>query len=106
MAQAFEAAGGTILQHTKVSDCQRQQDVHYLDTSSGTIRAGNIIYATHIPPGVNVLHFRCAPYRSYVLGAQLADEGYPSDLAYDMQEPYHYFQIGRASCRERVCQYA
>src|SRR5690606_39268467 len=71
IAQAFEAAGGTILQHTKVSDSQRQQDVHHLETSGGAIRASKVVYATHIPPGVNVLHFRCAPYRSYVLGAQL-----------------------------------
>lgn len=91
IAQAFEAAGGTILQHTKVSGSQRQ-DVHHLETSGGAIRASHVVYATHIPPGVNVLHFRCAPYRSYVLGAQLADEAYPSALAYDMQEPYHYFR--------------
>ncbi len=92
LAHAFEAAGGEIWQHTRVSDCQRQQDVHHLETSSGTIQASNIVYATHIPPGVNVLHFRCAPYRSYVLAAQLADEAYPSGLAYDMYQPYHYFR--------------
>src|SRR5690606_4271355 len=83
LAQAFEAAGGVIWQHTRVSDCKRQHDVHHLETSSGIIRANTIIYATHIPPGVNVLHFRCAPYRSYVLGIQLADEAYPDGLAYD-----------------------
>lgn len=92
LAQAFEAAGGAIWQHTRVLANKRQQDVHHLETSSGIARASTIIYATHIPPGVNVLHFRCAPYRSYVLGIQLADEAYPDDLAYDMQEPYHYFR--------------
>lgn len=92
VARAFEAAGGTILQHTRMSACKRQKDVCHLETSSGVIRASNVVYATHIPPGVNVLHFRCAPYRSYVLGAQLADERYPNDLAYDMQDPYHYFR--------------
>ncbi|MGV3762234.1 FAD-dependent oxidoreductase [Parapedobacter sp.] len=92
IAQAFKAAGGTVVQHTQVSGCQRHQDAHHLETPLGSIRANNIVYATHIPPGVNVLHFRCAPYRSYVLGAQLADEAYPGSLAYDMQEPYHYFR--------------
>ena len=92
LAQAFEAAGGTIMQHTQVSDSKRHREVYHLETSSGTIQAANLIYATHIPPGVNVLHFRCAPYRSYVLGVQLADEAYPAALAYDMQEPYHYFR--------------
>src|SRR5690606_10194315 len=92
IAHAFEIAGGTIMQHTAVLDCRQQRDVHHLETSSGIIKASHIIYATHIPPGVNVLHFRCAPYRCYVLGVQLADEAYPGALAYDMEEPYHYFR--------------
>ena len=92
LADAFMAAGGVILQHTPVSDSQRRQDLHHVETAAGTLQAHHLIYATHIPPGVNVLHFRCAPYRSYVLGAQLADEQYPTDLAYDMEEPYHYFR--------------
>lgn len=92
LAQAFTAAGGIILQHTPVSDSKRQQGVHEVETVGGTIRGHQLVYATHIPPGVNVLHFRCAPYRSYVLGAQLATDLYPNNLAYDMQEPYHYFR--------------
>jgi nitrite reductase/ring-hydroxylating ferredoxin subunit len=61
-------------------------------TSLGTIVARNAIYATHIPPGVNLLHFRCAPYRSYVLGIKLKDDEYPNALGYDMNEPYHYYR--------------
>lgn len=92
LARAFDAAGGTILQGVRVMDSKRQQDIHHLETPFGIIRASHLVYATHIPLGVNVLHFRCAPYRSYVLGVRLADEGYPNGLAYDMQEPYHYFR--------------
>src|SRR5690606_10935727 len=82
LAHAFEAAGGTIMQHTQLSDSNRHREVYHLESSSGTIQATNLIYATHIPPGVNVLHFRCSPYRSYVFGVQLADEAYPGALAY------------------------
>src|SRR5690606_32000544 len=93
LAQAFEEAGGMVMQHTNVSDAKRQGEVHHLETSSGIIQARHVLYATHIPPGVNILHFRCAPYRSYVLAAQLADTAaYPDDLAYDMEDPYHYFR--------------
>ncbi len=92
IAQAFAAAGGIILQYTRVSDSEREEGVHRVETEAGILRARHLVYATHIPPGVNVLHFRCAPYRSYVLGVQLATDLYPNNLAYDMQEPYHYFR--------------
>ncbi len=51
-----------------------------------------MIYATHIPPGVNLLHFRCAPYRSYAMAIKLKDKNYPDGLAYDMYDPYHYYR--------------
>lgn len=92
LAHAFTAAGGVILERTRVLNSKLRDQIHYVDTAGETIRARQLIYATHIPPGVNVLHFRCAPYRSYVLGARLAEDQYPDDLAYDMQEPYHYFR--------------
>lgn len=92
LARAFTEAGGIILQQTRVLDNTWQQDSHEIETDAGMIRAKHLIYATHIPPGKNILHLRCAPYRSYVLAAQLLGGQYPLDLAYDMQEPYHYFR--------------
>jgi len=35
---------------------------------------------------------RCAPYRSYVAAFRLKSGTYPDALAYDMQDPYHYFR--------------
>ena len=64
-----------------------------VNTSKGAVQARNVIYATHIPPGVNLLHFRCAPYRSYVIAAKLKNKAdYPDALIYDMEDPYHYFR--------------
>ncbi len=92
LAHEFTAAGGVIRQHTPVLDSEWRKGIHQVETARGTIRAHRLVYATHIPPGVNRLHLQCAPYRSYVLAAQVADEQYPNRLAYDMQEPYHYFR--------------
>jgi Rieske Fe-S protein len=61
-------------------------------TDRGDIHASWLIYATHIPPGVNLLHLRCAPYRSYAMAVKLNDESYPAGLAYDMYDPYHYYR--------------
>lgn len=92
LAKAFEAAGGVILQHCIVGN-RTHTNAHFdLETSLGALSAHKVVYATHIPPGINILHFRCAPYRSYVLACTLADEAYPEGLIYDLKEPYHYFR--------------
>ncbi|HEY0058728.1 MAG TPA: FAD-dependent oxidoreductase [Flavisolibacter sp.] len=92
LAKAFEAAGGIILQNclvTKVSG----GTVLDVETSLGPVQAGHLVYATHIPPGVNIMHFRNAPYRSYAMAVTLTNENeYPEGLAYDMYDPYHYYR--------------
>src|SRR5918993_40986 len=91
MLTAYTAAGGTLVEHCRVTDI-KGGDILEIQTSLGLVKARNSIYATHIPPGVNVLHFRNAPYRSYALGIKLKDDEYPMALGYDMNEPYHYYR--------------
>ena len=91
LAEAFASLGGDIVEYNKVQKTEKSGDFHTLICDRGKLTASKIVYATHIPPGINILHLRCAPYRSYVLGVQLEGD-YPGDLAYDMKEPYHYFR--------------
>ena len=92
LAKEFENNGGVIKENCRVTTVE-ENEVLEITTSCGTVKAKNLIYATHIPPGVNLLHFRCAPYRSYVIAAKLKNEAdYPTALAYDMADPYHYFR--------------
>ncbi|RYY52481.1 MAG: FAD-dependent oxidoreductase [Chitinophagaceae bacterium] len=92
LAGAFIGLGGKILEDSFVSN-HDEMDGH-IDVHIGSVklRGRDLVHATHIPPGITSFSFRCAPYRSYVLGIELQDDGYPSGLAYDMQEPYHYFR--------------
>jgi glycine/D-amino acid oxidase-like deaminating enzyme/nitrite reductase/ring-hydroxylating ferredoxin subunit len=91
LAKAFEQNGGVILQHCLVSDLS--EDVYVTaETSLGTIKASLAIYATHIPPGINIFSFRCAPYRSYAMAFTLKSGNYPDGLAYDCQDPYNYYR--------------
>lgn len=90
LAKAFEKAGGVIIQNCTVLSIKEDEMIEAA-TSRYPIKAKNIIYATHIPPGVNLLHFRCAPYRSYVVAATLSSGYYP-DLGYDLNDPYHYYR--------------
>jgi Rieske Fe-S protein len=69
-----------------------QKDPLEVETSRGLLKCTKLVYATHIPPGVNLLHLRCAPYRSYAMGIELEDDQYPKSMTYDMTDPYHYYR--------------
>lgn len=93
LQKEFVAAGGIVLENTQIREVDSTDTYHVAIADNVEIKAQTVIYATHIPPGgINVLHFRNAPYRSYVIAATLKDGAYPRDLLYDMQDPYHYFR--------------
>jgi glycine/D-amino acid oxidase-like deaminating enzyme/nitrite reductase/ring-hydroxylating ferredoxin subunit len=92
MAEVFVNAGGVILENTFIRKTEYKDGIHTAESDVLSIKALNLVYATHLPPGINLLDFRCAPYRSYVLAIKLKNEDYPDALVYDMQEPYHYFR--------------
>jgi glycine/D-amino acid oxidase-like deaminating enzyme/nitrite reductase/ring-hydroxylating ferredoxin subunit len=93
LTEAFQEKGGTILEQSRVDRIETSGDGLEVFAGSQKYSTNYAVYATHIPPGINLLHFRCAPYRTYVLGMELEDESlYPEGLAYDLQDPYHYFR--------------
>lgn len=91
LAEEFEKAGGVILQQCRLISADEGENVE-IETSKGKIKGRFLVYATHIPPGINLLHFRCVPQRSYAMAVKLAGDNYPDDLLYDMYDPYHYYR--------------
>jgi glycine/D-amino acid oxidase-like deaminating enzyme/nitrite reductase/ring-hydroxylating ferredoxin subunit len=92
LAKAFEEAGGVLLENCGVEDVAEKEGGVVVQTSCGVVEASYLIYATHIPPGINLLHFRCAPYRSYAMAVKFTGDVYPEGLSYDMYDPYHYYR--------------
>ena len=93
LVEEFIKLGGCIAEQSFVRELKTNDNIHTAYTSDKIFRAHHLVYATHVPPGVNKFSFRCAPYLSYVLGIKLKENSkYPKNLAYDMQEPYHYFR--------------
>jgi glycine/D-amino acid oxidase-like deaminating enzyme/nitrite reductase/ring-hydroxylating ferredoxin subunit len=92
LAAAFEESGGVILEQCRVLQSEDKDGVLHIETSAGEFQAGKLVYATHIPMGINLLHLRCPAYRSYAMAVKLEDEAYPEELAYDMYDPYHYYR--------------
>ncbi|QRR00097.1 FAD-dependent oxidoreductase [Dyadobacter sandarakinus] len=93
LQKEFLSLGGRVIENTLIDSVEK--DGEYLIAKSGEreIKTKAVVYATHIPPGgINVLHMRNAPYRSYVIAATLKEDVYPEGLIYDSQDPYHYFR--------------
>lgn len=92
LAEAFEAEGGVIVQDCRVTASDVLETYVEVNTTKGMFRATDLVYATHIPPGINLLHLRCVPYRSYAMAVTLEGNDYPQGLSYDMYDPYHYYR--------------
>lgn len=92
LASEFQRLGGKIISGAMVETTTFTDGVHQATAGNLIIHAKSLVWATHIPPGINLLSLRNAPYRSYVLAITLQDGNYPDCLSYDMKEPYHYFR--------------
>ena len=93
LVRQFEEAGGVVLENCRVTAVKEDSPLK-ITTTKGHFSSRDFIYATHIPPGVNLLHFRCAPYRSYAIAARLQDpKEFADALVYDMYDPYHYYRM-------------
>jgi Rieske Fe-S protein len=92
LIKAFRNAGGVLIENSRVVNMDNTEPIN-VTAESGEYKCEHFIYATHIPPGVNLLHFRCAPYRSYAISCKLENESdYPDSLVYDLYDPYHYYR--------------
>lgn len=56
IAKAFEEAGGTFIDGCRVT-AVKEDEILIITTERGTIEVKNLVYATHVPPGVNGVHF-------------------------------------------------
>ena len=100
LAIAFEELGGTILQEHRVIRVENEASYVQVETDAGTFRGKSVVYATHIPPGINLLHLRCVPYRSYAMAVILEDDQYPDGLSYDLYDPYRYYRTQEVDGRK------
>ncbi len=92
LAKEFIALGGSILENVRVTGVTQEAQTVTVETSQKSYMCQHLIYATHVPPGINLIHLRYTPLRSYAIAVRLKDANYPEHLAYDMYDPYHYYR--------------
>ncbi len=90
LASAFHGDGCAIYGDTAVRDFEGGSTA-CVRADVGTVRARNIILATHTPLGRSVLHAALSPTRSYVAAFE-AEEPLHDALFWDTAEPYHYIR--------------
>ncbi|MCL6261041.1 FAD-dependent oxidoreductase [Aquiflexum sp. TKW24L] len=92
LCEIYLNSGGVIVENCVCESHDEKDSLIILTTSKGPVQARNVVYATHIPPGINRLHFMNAPYRSYAMAFTLNHDQYPNELGYDLEDPYHYYR--------------
>ena len=92
LADSFLNSGGTLVENCLCESHSEEKDFIVLKNSKGTIKTKKLVYATHIPPGINIMNFTNAPYRSYAIAFTLYNNQYPEELGYDLIDPYHYYR--------------
>jgi nitrite reductase/ring-hydroxylating ferredoxin subunit len=96
MAAYLLANGCKIYEGSLVNHVEEKDDYFWVRTASATVKAKNLVMATHIPIFFNVLQTMNAPYRSYMLAVKLKSGSYPHGLFWDTAEPYHYLRTYEA----------
>jgi glycine/D-amino acid oxidase-like deaminating enzyme len=83
LASEFVKLGGVIVENTFVEKTSLEDNLHLAEFGEQSVKATNLVWATHVPPGITPFTFRCAAYRSYVLGVKLKNDAYPIGLCYE-----------------------
>jgi glycine/D-amino acid oxidase-like deaminating enzyme/nitrite reductase/ring-hydroxylating ferredoxin subunit len=93
LARAVERLGGAVYELTHVTGIDGGERCT-VTTERGTVTAGAVIIATHMPINDLYLFAKARPYRSYVLGVRIEGAA-PVGLFWDTVDPYHYTRAAR-----------
>ncbi|MDS0261304.1 FAD-dependent oxidoreductase [Haloarcula sp. S1CR25-12] len=87
LARGVADGDGHVFEETTVDDVEDGSPCQ-VSTDRGTVRADDVVVASHFPVEDDALYFaRMRPKRSYVLAVELATDP-PEGLYYDPNEPY------------------
>lgn len=64
-----------------------------IEANGFAVTAKHVIFATHAPIHNRLFSVKVAAYQSYVVGARVPKGQFPHALAWDTEEPYHYWRV-------------
>jgi glycine/D-amino acid oxidase-like deaminating enzyme/nitrite reductase/ring-hydroxylating ferredoxin subunit len=96
LARAFVARGGRIFGATRVTRVQGGSPVVATTAAGCAVTANQAIVATNSPiHDYPLIHLKQSPYRTYVVGAEIARDAVPRALYWDTADPFHYVRLCR-----------
>jgi glycine/D-amino acid oxidase-like deaminating enzyme/nitrite reductase/ring-hydroxylating ferredoxin subunit len=94
LLDAFVRHGGQCYSGAHVMDVQDGVPCTVQTDRGHTIRARQVVVATNSPINDRfAMHTKQAPYRTYVIGAQIQRNAVPLGLYWDTLDPYHYVRL-------------
>ncbi|WP_207432075.1 FAD-dependent oxidoreductase [Sabulibacter ruber] len=88
LADSISGPNCQIFENTQVTYVEEGQ-AHVVHTEGGTVRAQQVVHATHTPKGIWFLHTLLGPYREYALAVSL-NSAYPEGTFWDFNAMHHH----------------
>lgn len=100
LADRIEGDGSYVFEHSRVLAVDDGEPCLLHFENGSTLRAADVILATHAPIDSVLLNTRIAQHRSYVVSGPV--EQAPHGLFWDTASPYHYVRSYRAAGRTEL----
>lgn len=91
LAKLIQGDGSCVFEHTHVTKVHPGSPA-MVEASGYTVTADYVIYATHQPIQDRFFASKVAAYQTYALGVKVPEGTFPYILAWDTQDPYHYWR--------------
>lgn len=88
VATRAAAAGARLYEYSRVTGLESEGEEMIVRTQDGTVRAKDVVLATHIPIGIHPVQSLASANRSYVVAAKL-DGPVPDAYYWDESQPFH-----------------
>lgn len=90
LACGIESDCCRIFENTVVTDIEEGEPC-VVQTAQGTVRAKEVVMATHTPKGISFLQTLLGPYREYGIAVRLKDGAYPpGGIYWSTEQPHHH----------------
>lgn len=101
LAQVIQREGGVICAHTHAMRIEDGQPARVRTLDGYTVSARAVVVATNTPVNDRVaMHTKQAPYRTYVIAANIPAGSVPQGLYWDTLDPYHYVRLQKSFTAE------
>src|SRR3989344_19058 len=94
LSERILAGGGKIFTNTHITEVKGGDKAYAKSREGHLVMATSIVVATNTPINdLFAIHTKQAPYRTYVIAAQIPKNSVPQSLFWDTGDPYHYIRV-------------